>query len=74
MWAGFFIPVTMSDVEAQEHFDDFFEEIFTELEDKVKCWSSYLYTRSLKVKSKVVDHQGLSDCPNLVPSTVKPGN
>jgi len=26
--------ITMSDVEAQEHFDDFFEEIFTEMEDK----------------------------------------
>ena len=25
----------MSDVEAQEHFDNFFEEVFTELEDKV---------------------------------------
>ncbi len=25
----------MSDMEAQEHFDEFFEEVFTELEDKV---------------------------------------
>jgi len=25
----------MTDVESQEHFDSFFEEVFTELEDKV---------------------------------------
>ena len=25
----------MTDMEAQERFDDFFEEVFTELEDKV---------------------------------------
>lgn len=25
----------MSDVETQEHFDDFFEEVFVELEEKV---------------------------------------
>ena len=30
-----FCPVIMTDVEAQEHFDNFFEEVFTELEDKV---------------------------------------
>lgn len=30
----------MSDVEAQEHFDNFFEEVFTELEDKVGATDS----------------------------------
>jgi len=25
----------MTDMEAQEHFDNFFEEVFTELEDRV---------------------------------------
>ena len=29
------ISVMMNDVEAQQNFDDFFEEVFTELEDKV---------------------------------------
>ena len=29
------ISVVMSDMEAQEHYDEFFEEIFSELEDKV---------------------------------------
>ena len=28
----------MTDVEAQEHFDNFFEEVFTEIEDKVMLW------------------------------------
>ena len=30
-----FFPVMVDDVEAQQEFDDFFEEVFTELEDKV---------------------------------------
>ena len=30
------LPI-MSDVSGQEHFDDFFEEVFTEVEDKVWC-------------------------------------
>lgn len=29
----------MSDEEAQEHFDNFFEDVFAECEDKVRfCW------------------------------------
>lgn len=28
--------VTMSDEEAQEHFDNFFEDVFAECEDKVR--------------------------------------
>ena len=28
------VKVMLSDMEAQEHFDEFFEEIFTEIEDK----------------------------------------
>jgi hypothetical protein len=31
----------MDEVEAQQAFDDFFEEVFTELEDKV-CQSVYV--------------------------------
>ncbi|XP_029636792.1 splicing factor U2AF 35 kDa subunit isoform X3 [Octopus sinensis] len=31
---GSHIPVTMDDVEAQQDFDDFFEEVFCEIEDK----------------------------------------
>ena len=31
----FAFTVTLSDVEVQEHYDEFFEEVFTELEDKV---------------------------------------
>lgn len=34
-----FLSVTMDEVEAQQTFDDFFEEVFTELEDKV-CYTS----------------------------------
>jgi len=29
--------IEMTDVEAQEYFDNFFEEVFTELEDRVRC-------------------------------------
>ena len=32
-----FISVNFTEMEAQEHFDEFFEEVFTELEDKVQC-------------------------------------
>lgn len=31
----------MDDVEAQQDFDDFFEEVFCELEDKVKCSTNF---------------------------------
>ena len=31
--------ITMSDEEAQEHFDNFFEDVFVECEDKVSNYS-----------------------------------
>ena len=33
----YFFSDRMSDVSTQEHFDDFFEEVFAEVEDKVWC-------------------------------------
>ena len=36
------VLVTLSDVEVQEHYDDFFEEVFTELEDKVSGNGDFL--------------------------------
>ena len=38
----FFIASLMSDVEAQEHYDTFFEDVFLELEEKV-CTENKLY-------------------------------
>ena len=34
-----FLSVNMDDVEAQQMFDDFFEEVFCDLEDKVNASS-----------------------------------
>jgi len=34
--------VNMTDVQAQEHYDNFFEEVFTEIEDKVRI--RYMFT------------------------------
>ena len=31
--------VIMNEVELQQYFDDFFEEVFTEIESKVNCLS-----------------------------------
>jgi hypothetical protein len=36
-----FVTVIMSDEQVQQHYDDFFEEVFVELEDKV-CSTSKL--------------------------------
>lgn len=35
----------MSDVETQEHFDDFFEEVFVELEEKVNVKNQTLVSK-----------------------------
>lgn len=38
--------ITMSDEEAQEHFDNFFEDVFVECEDKVHISNSRLFLSS----------------------------
>jgi hypothetical protein len=36
--------ITMSDEEAQEHFDNFFEDVFVECEDKVRISFFFPFT------------------------------
>lgn len=42
----YFFSVTMDDVEAQQDFDDFFEEVFCEIEDKVTLLSRLPFSAS----------------------------
>lgn len=42
----YFFSVTMDDVEAQQDFDDFFEEVFCEIEDKVTLLSCFPFSAS----------------------------
>lgn len=47
---------SMTDVEAQEHFDEFFEEVFVELQDKVMTkWSTAEYVLRLYQKPTFIE-------------------
>lgn len=53
----------MTDMEAQEYFDNFFEEVFTELEDRVIIASYVLLCAQMLLILKKKDHIKKFDSP-----------